>query len=88
MSATAEGKASINGFNLNARRLYEIRGCVIKEVIEYLKIKRDVESFAPDPKALVASKKIDNLIVSKTDSAAQYAAAARAVVDNPTAFGL
>ena len=85
---TAEGKASIKILNLNARRLYEMRRYVIGEVVTHLQIRRLLESFESDSKALVALKKIDDLVLRKTDDSAQYAAAARAVVNNPTAFGL
>ena len=85
---TNKGKTSIRIYNLNARQLNEMRRCVIKEVVELLKLKREMESFTSEPKAPEGSKIIQAMIMCKTHSSAQYAAVARAVVKKPIAFGL
>ena len=85
---TSEGKTSISIFNLNSKRLYQLRGTVIHEVIECMEIKKRLKEFSQNPNALVGLRKIDDLILSKTLDSAPYAAAARAVVNNPPAFGL
>ena len=88
--STDKGEASISVFNLNARRLYEMRRCVIREVVCLLEMKMEAESFASEAQApaLALAGKIETLIEGKTDSSAQYAAVARAVVRHPSAFGL
>ena len=85
---TDKGKESIKILNLNARKLYQDRRCTILKVVEWLSMKDSLKLWAFDPNARAASKKVDASINRLTSDSAQYAAAARAVVGDPTAFGL
>lgn len=85
---TDKGKESIRILNLNAHKLYQDRRCTILKVVEWLTMKDSLKLWASDPNARTASKKVDASINRLTSDSAQYAAAARAVVGDPTAFGL
>ena len=87
-SITNKGKESIRILNLNTRKLYKDRRCTILKVVDWLTMKDRLKLWASDPNAQVASKTIDASIERLTSDSAQYAAAARAVVGDPTAFGL
>ena len=85
---TQKGKVSIAVYNLDTRQLNRQRRCVIEYVTDLLKLRKKVEGMAELSEAPEFLTCIDAQIRKTTSCSANYAAAARAVIDDPSAFGL
>jgi len=72
---TPRGEETIRILGLNGRKLYQDRRRTIRDVVGWLTDSKTSASAA----AMISRSTVDS---------AQYAAAARAVVNNPTAFGI
>ena len=85
VAKSRKGDVSIAVYNLDTHRLNEQRRRVITEVIRLLKIRSKAKESEVQPIGRQILACVDAL---KSSSSAPYAAAARAVIKNPSAFGL
>ena len=85
---TKRGKVSIAVYNLDTRQLNRQRRCVIENMTELLKLRKKVEGMVGLSQRRESLTSIDAQIRKTTSCSANYAAAARAVIDDPGAFGL
>ena len=83
-----KGKASIAVYNLDTRPLNGLRKRVIIEMVRLLKMKEQAKRLPPLPEKTNLLTDIRAQIRDKTAPSAPYAAAARAVANNPVSFGL
>ena len=85
---TEKGKVSIAVYNLDTRRLNEQRRRVICEMTRLLKMRIIAKTTPVQAGRREILAEISALIGCRTTRSAPYAAAARAVIMNPIAFGL
>ena len=83
-----KGKVSIAVYNLNTRPLNGLRKRVIIEMVRLLRMKEQAKRLPPLPEKTNLLTDIRAQIRDKTAPSAPYAAAARAVANNPVSFGL
>ena len=83
------GTTSIDVYNLNTKRMNDERKRSIKDMICLLKLKLDAAGIENDLERVQCFlADIEKIIRKKTEDHANYAAAARAVIKRPSAFGL
>ena len=85
---TNKGVESINICNLNTRKLYKDRHDTIKRVVDLLIVREKLKFNTPSPCHQSIAETVNAMIDEAKADSAQFAAAARAVVENPLAFGL
>ena len=82
------GEVSVRVYNLETRQLNLARARVIDDVTGLLCMKAKVQKLGSDPAKDEVLREIDQRVERHTDESAPFAGAARAVVANPTVFGL
>ena len=83
------GQVSIETYNLDTHLLNDQRRTIIQEMIGLLEWKAEIpERFSKPTTQQQALAEIEAWISKRTNDSASYAAAARAVINNPMEFGL
>ena len=85
---TEKGRKSIEVYNLDTTPLNRARRQIIREMAGLCKLSRIGEARPGDPRSQQILAKVESMIENKIADSADYAAAARAVVKDPTRFEL